>query len=410
MKDINTLIDARALPLPRADSGRHASLGRSCRLGLLAFLITVACYPTVSAQSPKVAGKWKVVASPNGGTQAAGNALLATIALSPTDAWAVGAEPNPSQYLTATLAEHWNGKKWSIVQTPAISAPTVQLNSISAVGSSDIWAAGYAEDPSCFCSQTVVERWDGTSWTRITSPNPGIADFLYGITALSSTDVWAAGYEWTSQSTYFPFLMHYDGHSWSTFDESQFQMGQLSSVFALATNDVWAVGWFGPLAATQGLALHWDGESWTQVAFPSEQGGGIVLQSVSGAATNDFWAVGVYQYINLWGSVSNSARGFHWNDSTWKQKQPALSGESYFSDVMARATNDVWLVGEGIVNIQTGQEMFVTLHWNGSQWSNVTNPDKGTLNAVSASSGSDAWAVGVSITKPGTYTMHYVAP
>ena len=49
------------------------------------------------------APSWMVVPSPNAGPQAAGNTLLAVAALSPTDAWAVGARPNPSQFLTAAL-------------------------------------------------------------------------------------------------------------------------------------------------------------------------------------------------------------------------------------------------------------------------------------------------------------------
>ncbi len=107
-------------------------------------MVTVVCAASVCAtsliaQSEQVAGSWKVVQSPNGGSQAAGNAHLATAALSSTDAWAVGAEPNPDQYLTATLAEHWDGTQWSIVSTALISAPTVQLNSIAIVTSSDIW-------------------------------------------------------------------------------------------------------------------------------------------------------------------------------------------------------------------------------------------------------------------------------
>src|SRR5690349_18026280 len=77
---------------------------------LLAMLL--ACAPTLAAQSAPIAGTWKVVPSPNGGNQAAGNVLLATAALSSTDAWAVGAEPHPTQYLTATLAEHWDGTQW----------------------------------------------------------------------------------------------------------------------------------------------------------------------------------------------------------------------------------------------------------------------------------------------------------
>src|ERR1700739_1890640 len=79
-----------------------------------AFPLLLACAATLAAQDAPVAGTWKLVSSPNGGTQSSGNVFLATAALSSTDAWAVGAEPNPSQYLTAPLAEHWDGTQWTI--------------------------------------------------------------------------------------------------------------------------------------------------------------------------------------------------------------------------------------------------------------------------------------------------------
>ena len=140
----------------------NETLAKTGRLGLLALLLAFSGVFTLSAQSTPTAGSWKVVPSPNGGSQAAGNILLATEALSPTDAWGVGALPNPTQSLTATLAEHWDGTQWSIVPTPPISQPTAQLNSLVAVNSSDIWAAGYAEDPSCLCAETVIEHWKET--------------------------------------------------------------------------------------------------------------------------------------------------------------------------------------------------------------------------------------------------------
>lgn len=59
-------------------------------------LITVAFAATLFAQAPPVSGSWQVVPSPNGGKQADGNVFLATAALSSTDTWAVGAEPNPN--------------------------------------------------------------------------------------------------------------------------------------------------------------------------------------------------------------------------------------------------------------------------------------------------------------------------
>lgn len=380
---------------------------RTLLLVLLAFVVTVAGANTLYAQS-QVAGSWKGVPSPNGGPQAGGNTLLATVALSSTDAWAVGAEPNPTPYLTATLAEHWDGTQWSIVDTPSISAQTAQLNSIAAVGSNDVWAAGYARQSSCICEETVIEHWDGTSWTRVSSPNPGVANILYGIAAVSAADLWAVGYEWISQSTWVPLILHYDGQSWSPVDQSQLQFGILSSVLALATDDVWAVGWIGQVPNIQGLTLHWNGTSWTRVTSPTEPGGWILLASVSGVATGDVWAVGSYRFYNINGQVESRARSYHWDGSSWNGVTVALGGYSYLTGVKANATTDVWAVGAGFVGFF--DYAYVTFHWDGSIWSNVTNPNQGILNAVSASSSSDAWAVGDGFVTPGTYTNHYTVP
>jgi hypothetical protein len=376
---------------------------------LRAFPLLLACAATLTAQSTPVTGTWKLVSSPNGGTQATGNVFLATAALSSTDAWAVGAEPNSSQFLTAPLAEHWNGAQWSIMPTPSISAPTAQLNSITALNSSEVWAAGFSDNPNCLCGQTVVEHWNGSLWTRLTTPNPGVADYLTGVTAISATDIWAVGYEWISNFTELPLLLHYNGTTWKPFNTSQLQFGQLSSVFAHDTNDVWAVGWTGQEPNIKALALHWNGTVWSRVAFPTESGGSIVLKSVSGVATNDVWAVGSYQFFGLNGNLSLSARSYHWDGSRWTAVTVGLGGYSFLGGVAAIATDDVWAVGEGTVFPQLN-EFQVTYHWDGTKWSNITNPDQGVLNSISASSTSDAWAVGDGFVTPGTYALHFSAP
>jgi hypothetical protein len=41
----------------------------------------------------------------------------------------------------------------------------------------------------------VVEHWDGTSWSRVGSPDPNAKHFynLTGIAAISASDIWTAG-------------------------------------------------------------------------------------------------------------------------------------------------------------------------------------------------------------------------
>ena len=375
----------------------------------LALVAGTVCVTPLSAQAAPANGSWVVVASPNGGTTVSGNSLLATAAVSSSDVWAVGADPNPSAYLTAPLAEHWDGSQWSIVQTPTISEKTAQLNSISALSSADVWAAGYSDNPSCLCGKTIVERWDGNMWTRITSPNPGVAAYLNGISGVSDSDVWAVGYEWGSQANAYPFVMHYNGNSWSTLGFPQFSLGQLSSVFALASNDVWAVGWSGSIGATNGLALHWNGQSWKPVSLPKDSYGGIILRSVSGAATNDVWAVGDNDYFDFNGNFTDSARSYHWNGSRWNSVNVGLGGYSYLKGVASISSKDVWAVGAGAIG-NNQQYTYVTYHWDGSRWSNSPNPNQGILNGVTAVSSGDVWAVGVGFVVTGTHTLHYTVP
>ena len=161
-------------------------------------------------QTPAGRDPWHVIKTENKGPNL-GNVLYAAADLSSSDAWAVGAWPARSPYLTDTLAEHWNGRKWSIAHTPRTGMPTAQLNSIAAAGSNAVWAAGYAENPSCVCGQTLVDYWNGSAWTRLRTPNPGIADFLAGISAVSAQEIWAVGSEWPNQGYDVPLSLRWDG-------------------------------------------------------------------------------------------------------------------------------------------------------------------------------------------------------
>jgi hypothetical protein len=74
------------------------------------------------------------------------------------------------------------------------------LNGITAVSANDIWAVG-SSHKSSGGSATLIEHWDGTGWTIISSPNPGTAsNSLSGVTALSDGTVVAVGSQ-TNQGT-----------------------------------------------------------------------------------------------------------------------------------------------------------------------------------------------------------------
>jgi hypothetical protein len=39
----------------------------------------------------------------------------------------------------------------------------------------------------------LIERWNGSSWSVFSSPKPSGGGVLFGVTSISSSDVWAAG-------------------------------------------------------------------------------------------------------------------------------------------------------------------------------------------------------------------------
>ena len=134
--------------------------------------------------------------------------------------------------------------------------------------------------------------------------------------------------------------------------------------------------------------------SWTVVDSPSANKNINALQAVSGSDNDDVWAVGHY---DLFGTGTFRTLTIHWDGSAWSLIPSPNPGTDH--DYLYGGTgsgNDVWAVG--MYNNTGGQPgRTLTLHWNGSAWSQVIVPSPGAstnlLNAMTGS-GSDVWAGG----------------
>ena len=196
---------------------------------------------------------WNMVSSPNSGPP--GDYLYGVAAVSSNDVWTVGryvGSPNK------TLVEHWNGSSWSIVSSPGPLGPQASLQAVAAVSAndvwavgdfsgSDVWAVGFSVNPNVVGvtdEATLIEHWNGTSWSIVTSPNvANQGDQLTGIAAASAHDIWAAGISAAGgiQST---LTEHWNGSSWSVVSSpnSSAEDNILSGVTVVSSNDVWTVG------------------------------------------------------------------------------------------------------------------------------------------------------------------------
>jgi hypothetical protein len=212
---------------------------------------------------------WSLVSTP---TLSRSSGLSAVTAVAANDVWAVGFTSNSSD----SLVEQWDGTSWSVVSSPAFTGAGT-LNGISADGSNDVWAVGGA----------AVLHWNGQTWSQVTAP-PAVG--LSAVTALSPTNAWAVGSQRLSDTRVRVQVEHWDGTSWGIFlnPDPGTSFSTLYGIAAVSASDIWAVGEvFG-----QTLTEHWDGKSWKITSSPNPGKGGNILFGVTALSTGTVVAVG----------------------------------------------------------------------------------------------------------------------
>jgi hypothetical protein len=155
---------------------------------------------------------WGVVPSVDAGAE---DTLRSVAAISPTDVWAVGYFMPQLASPQSAFIEHWNGHKWNVVPSPTPGQLSLLL-SVRAVSTNDIWAVGLFYN-NAGNGQTLIERWNGKTWNIVPSPSPGLTDnLLEGLAVVSATDIWVAGSQSSNaQNTSQTLIEHWDGNSWS---------------------------------------------------------------------------------------------------------------------------------------------------------------------------------------------------
>lgn len=282
---------------------------------------------------------------------------------------------------------------WNVIPSPSPGSQSV-LDGVSAISQSDIWAAGYTDN------QTLTEHWDGASWNVVSSPNDGDQSYLDAVTAISTSDVWAVGDNGTQALT-----EHWDGSSWSVV-ASPFQ-GSSSMLLAVAKipggNNVWAVGHYvDNNGIDQTLIEQWDGSNWNIIASPSPDPQGNDLLGVVALSANDAWAVGTA--ANNKGLYQTLTE--HWDGTSWSVvASPNVMKNGVFWAVAAiPSSSNVWAVGT-YGKAKSGLARTLTAQWNGTGWIRVGSPNVDKQNTtffgVASVSATSAWGVGLSYDNSG---------
>ncbi len=202
---------------------------------------------------------WSIVASPNPSGTTSNNLELLS-ASSASDIWAIGdiSSANSSSGEFETLMEHFNGFSWSVVSSPVPTGSLLNdVDGLSVISPSDAWAVGWSVSAGssksiAIVQRTLIEHFNGFSWSIVASPNmSSVGNMLDGVAALGPNNVWAVG-AWASSGLASPgagytLVEHFNGTSWSLMP-SPSPPGTLDSELnAIATvpfssTQAWAVG------------------------------------------------------------------------------------------------------------------------------------------------------------------------
>jgi hypothetical protein len=356
--------------------------------------------PGSAAASTCVSGTGSQPPNPGSGA----DTLSGVAVLSRCNVWAVGSYNNGNTYQDQTLIEHWDGSSWTQVASPNPGGSAQNdLFGVAAISATNIWAVGSYYNVAAGQAQTLVVHWDGASWKQVPSPNLGrvlpkanSTDELLAVSAVSARDVWAVGWRDNFDGGRgFTFVVHWNGTAWKHVPSPNpgGSADALSGVAASSHARAWAVGVYRGAGGIRTLVLRWNGTRWKHVTSPNP-GVSPDLSSVTAVSRNRAWAVGQY-FSGRFGRTLI----LHWNGTRWKHvtsPNPGRANQNELLGVTAVSRTNAWAVGS------SGMSTLV-LHWNGTRWKHVASPNQSStannvLGSVGASARANVWAVG-----------HYVA-
>src|SRR5204863_438927 len=200
-------------PSPEARSNRRGARFAVCAPLASAALLATACQAAtivLPISSGSGCGSWRTVPSPSVGS---GFNTLDGVSFVPGGgAWAVGAYRDASG-VGRSLALRYEDGAWKQVRTPRIGAEGTFLNDVEAISPIDAWAVGATRNTDGI-ARTFAMHWNGGAWGAVPTPNFGSGDnFLSDVAVVGRNDVWAAGYRHFETSTR-SLLLHWNGHAW----------------------------------------------------------------------------------------------------------------------------------------------------------------------------------------------------
>ena len=221
--------------------------------------------------------------------------------VSPTEVWVAGYSGS-----AATVAQ-WKNGTWTTRYTQASTGRHLTVfEAIAVDASGKVWAVGWDRDydaPGRPVSSLVV-HFNGTSWTRETTPNPANRNTLMDV-ALANGEVFAVGVaQDTSGGGITPrsLMLRRQGGAWlPALNVPKGETGsqdQLLSVAAVSSTSVWSVGYYSSPSSGlyEPLLVHWTGNGGAGTLAVSHPSPALTVSAlasgVSATSAGNLWAAG----------------------------------------------------------------------------------------------------------------------
>ena len=295
--------------------------------------------------------------------------------------------------------EQWDGSTWSIGATPVPGPNSIAFYAMSGVSCpspTSCFSVGTIQAFGHSAHAVALQRWDGTSWSDVATPNPEFSN-LSGVSCPSTTSCFAVGSDFVGA-----VVDRWNGTSWSI-DPGPFGISQsvLAPVACASTTNCLALGidFSGYDVTTntgaKNFAERWNGNRWVIVAAPVHPKGAtrLALDGVSCPSAKQCFAVGGY-------NAKSKARAVieRWNGTGWAivpSAAPAGATGSGLYGVSCVSATSCFAVGYSFGNASPTKPLIE--RWNGTRWVIVPTPKPtgtGSLNAVSCVSATSCFAVG----------------
>jgi hypothetical protein len=248
----------------------------------------------------------------------------------------------------------WNGTRWAS-QAYATPAPVAGPSGVACAWRKDCMAVGGRTNLG-----TLAEHWNGTRWSARPTPRRGV---LVSVSCPASNSCTAVGFS-ASQNH---LAEHWNGTKWSAqVSPSIPEYTSLDGVSCVSTSNCMAVGWQGSEDVTGPLVEHWTGGRWTVPTVPDpDPGGAAELNSVSCTSASNCMAVGDDQAGPGGSDVTLAAQ---WNGTAWALL-PTPSPDTYSALYSVSCTGPAACVAVGAGSATAGGTVTpVTEFWDGTAW------------------------------------------